>query len=57
MRTADAVTPVSGLLVPFAFFSALYLALGISAAWLLRREVSQSPSFPREESAAGAAKE
>lgn len=57
MRTADAVTPVSGLLVPFAFFSALYLALGISAAWLLRREVSQSPSFPREESTAGAAKE
>jgi len=57
MRTADAVTPVSGLLLPFAFFSALYLALGISAVWLLRREVSQSPSFPREESAGGAAKE
>jgi len=57
MRTSDAVTPVSGLLVPFAFFSALYLALGISAAWLLRREVSQSPSFPLEESAGGAAKE
>lgn len=46
MRTADAVTPVGGLALPFAFFSALYLALGISAAWLLRREVSKSPSFP-----------
>jgi cytochrome d ubiquinol oxidase subunit I len=46
MRTAEAVTPVGGLALPFAFFSALYLALGISAAWLLRREVSKSPSFP-----------
>jgi len=46
MRTADAATPVGGLLFPFAFFSALYLGLGISAALLLRREVAQSPSFP-----------
>ncbi|MBI5575463.1 MAG: cytochrome ubiquinol oxidase subunit I [Deltaproteobacteria bacterium] len=46
MKTADAVTPVGGLALPFAFFSLLYLALGISAAWLLRREVSRSPSFP-----------
>ena len=46
MRTAEAVTPVTGLALPFAFFSALYLFLGISAAWLLRREVSRSPSFP-----------
>jgi cytochrome d ubiquinol oxidase subunit I len=57
MRTADAVTPVGGLIFPFAFFSALYLALGISAIWLLRREVSQSPSFPLEERAGGAPKE
>jgi cytochrome d ubiquinol oxidase subunit I len=46
LRTADAATPVGGLLLPFAFFSALYLALAVSAAWLLRREVAQSPSFP-----------
>jgi len=57
MRTADAVTPVGGLIFPFAFFSALYMALGVSAIWLLRREVSQSPSFPLEERAAGAPKE
>jgi cytochrome d ubiquinol oxidase subunit I len=57
LRTADAVTPVGGLLIPFAFFSALYLALGASAAWLLRREVSQSPSFPREAGAGDAEKE
>ncbi len=52
MRTADAVTPVTGLALPFAFFFALYLALGISAAWLLRREVSRSPSFPLGEDTA-----
>jgi cytochrome d ubiquinol oxidase subunit I len=56
MRTSEAVTPVGGLLVPFALFSAIYLALGISAAWLLRREVSKSPSFPLD-SAGGGAKE
>jgi cytochrome d ubiquinol oxidase subunit I len=57
MRTSEAVTPVGGLLFPFAFFSALYIALGISSAWLLRREVSQSPSFPREAAAGGGGKE
>src|SRR5512146_658603 len=46
MRTADAVTPVGGLLFPFALFSLVYFALGISAAWVLRREVAQSPYFP-----------
>lgn len=51
MRTADAVTPVKGLAIPFAVFSLLYLALGISAAWLLKREVSASPAFPLEREA------
>jgi len=46
MRTADAVTTVGGLAIPFAFFSLLYLALGIAVAWLLKREVSASPAFP-----------
>lgn len=46
MRTSEAVTPVTGLALPFVFFSVLYLALGVSAALLLRREVSKSPSFP-----------
>jgi cytochrome bd-type quinol oxidase subunit 1 len=49
MRTSDAVTTVGGLAIPFAFFSLLYIALGISAAWLLRREVTASPAFPLEE--------
>ena len=46
MRTAEAVTPVGGLLLPFAFFSLLYLGLGAATVWLLRREVTASPFFP-----------
>ncbi|MDD5760932.1 MAG: cytochrome ubiquinol oxidase subunit I [bacterium] len=52
MRTADAVTPVGGLLLPFAFFSLLYLGLGAASVWLLRREVSASPFFPADGDAA-----
>lgn len=57
LRTADAVTPVTGLLVPFAFFSAIFLGLALSAAWLLRREAARSPYFPRSGSAGGSRKE
>jgi cytochrome d ubiquinol oxidase subunit I len=46
MRTAEAATPVGGLLLPFAFFSLLYLGLGAASVWLLRREVAASPFFP-----------
>ena len=49
MRTANAVTTVGGLAIPFVFFSLIYLALGVSAAILLRREVSASPAFPLDE--------
>ena len=52
MRTAEAVTPVGGLLLPFAFFSLLYLGLGAASVWLLRREVSASPFFPAGDDAA-----
>ncbi len=51
MRTADAVTPLGGLAIPFALFSALYIALGLATAWLLRREIARSPSFPLGERA------
>lgn len=57
LRTADAVTAVKGLLVPFAFFSAIFLGLAVSAAWLLRREVARSPYFPRGGNAGGPRKE
>jgi cytochrome d ubiquinol oxidase subunit I len=49
MRTSDAVTAVGGLAFPFAFFTIIYLALGLSAAHLLRRELSASPYFPAGE--------
>ncbi len=49
MRTSEAVTPVGGLAFPFAFFTLIYLVLGISAALLLRRELAASPYFPAGE--------
>jgi cytochrome d ubiquinol oxidase subunit I len=42
MRTADAVTPMPGLVVPFATFALLYLALGLIVVHLLRRQVFAS---------------
>jgi hypothetical protein len=39
------VTPVGGLALPFAFFSLIYLGLGIFAVRMLRRELAESPSF------------
>lgn len=39
MRTADAVTPMPGLVVPFLVFTALYIFLGIIVAWLLWAQV------------------
>lgn len=55
MRTAEAATPVGGLLLPFAFFSLLYLGLGTASVWLLRREVSASPFYPAGGDSAGRA--
>jgi cytochrome d ubiquinol oxidase subunit I len=43
MRTADAVTPMPGLIVPFVTFTLLYCFLGAIVAWLLYRQVVQSP--------------
>jgi cytochrome d ubiquinol oxidase subunit I len=38
MRTADAVTPMPGLAVPFTLFTAVYLLLSVVLVALLRRE-------------------
>jgi cytochrome d ubiquinol oxidase subunit I len=46
LRTADAVTPMPGLVVPFLFFTLLYLALSAAVVWLLRRQIIQSPELP-----------
>jgi len=43
MRTAEAVTPMPGLIVPFLLFTFLYLFLAVVVAWLLIRQVAQSP--------------
>ncbi|HEX2637521.1 MAG TPA: cytochrome ubiquinol oxidase subunit I [Gemmatimonadales bacterium] len=43
LRTADAVTPMPGLIVPFLGFSLLYCFLGIIVVWLLYRQIIRSP--------------
>ena len=44
MRTADAVTPMPGLVVPFITFTVLYIFLAVITAWLLFRQVAASPN-------------
>jgi cytochrome d ubiquinol oxidase subunit I len=43
LRTADAVTPMPGLVVPFVLFTLLYCFLGVVVAWLLYRQIIRSP--------------
>jgi cytochrome bd ubiquinol oxidase subunit I len=43
LRTADAVTPMPGLVVPLATFTTVYVFLGFVVVYLLRRQVSESP--------------
>lgn len=43
MRTAEAVTPMPGLIIPFITFTILYIFLAIITAWLLFRQVAASP--------------
>jgi cytochrome d ubiquinol oxidase subunit I len=48
MRTKDAVTPMPNLIVPFLFFTFLYILLAIAVAWLLYRQVAMSPIIINE---------
>jgi cytochrome d ubiquinol oxidase subunit I len=43
VRTADAVTPMPGLVDPFVVFTILYLFHGAIVLWLLSRHVLGSP--------------
>jgi cytochrome bd ubiquinol oxidase subunit I len=43
LRTADAVTPMPGLVVTFLLFTLLYCFLGAIVAWLLYRQIIRSP--------------
>ncbi len=49
VKTADAVTPMPGLIVPFLVFTALYCVLGVVVAWLLYQQVLRSPQISEEE--------
>jgi cytochrome d ubiquinol oxidase subunit I len=44
LRTADAVTPMPGLIYPFLLFTVLYCFLGLIVAWLLYRQIIRSPT-------------
>jgi cytochrome d ubiquinol oxidase subunit I len=44
LRTADAVTPMPGLTVPFVAISLLYLSLGAIVAWLLHYQMVRVPA-------------
>jgi cytochrome d ubiquinol oxidase subunit I len=52
LRTRDAVTPMPGLVVPFVLFTLLYVGLAVVVAWLLYRQVLQSPHDDQPEPAA-----
>ncbi|HUF34877.1 MAG TPA: cytochrome ubiquinol oxidase subunit I, partial [Gemmatimonadales bacterium] len=43
LRTADAVTPMPGLLYPFLLFTLLYCFLGVIVAYLLYKQIVRSP--------------
>ena len=43
LRTADAVTPMPGLIVPFVAITLLYCALGAIVGWILYRQIIRSP--------------
>ena len=50
MRTADAVTPMPGLVVPFVTFTLLYLMLAAAVVWILFRQIVRSPAMPGRDS-------
>jgi cytochrome d ubiquinol oxidase subunit I len=42
LRTADAVTPMPGLVVPFLTFTVLYVFLGVIVTWLMYNQVQHT---------------
>ena len=46
MRTADAVTPMPGLVVPFVLFTALYVGLAVTVVFLLWRQIIKTGVSP-----------
>jgi len=54
LRTADAVSPVPGLVVPFVTFTLLYIFLAVVVAVLLRQQVALGERGPAPEVTHGA---
>ena len=48
LRTRDAVSPMPGLVVPFAVFTLLYCFLGWVVGWLLYRQILHSPKISEQ---------
>ncbi len=48
MRTAQAVTPMPGLKIPFITFTLIYIFLAAVVVWLLKRQVAESPTVYHE---------
>ena len=44
LRTAEAVTPMPGLVFPFLLFTLLYALLGVIVVYLLRQQIVRAPS-------------
>ncbi len=53
MRTADSVTPMPNLVIPFITFTILYIFLAFITAWLLLKQVAASPMSEPSEVADG----
>jgi cytochrome d ubiquinol oxidase subunit I len=51
MRTAQAVTPMPGLKIPFVTFTLVYVFLAAVVVWLLIRQVAESPRVYAEPAA------
>jgi cytochrome bd ubiquinol oxidase subunit I len=47
MKTAEAVTPMPGLVIPFVTFTILYILLSLIVVWLLLQLVRQSPGMAK----------
>lgn len=58
MKTAEAVTPMPGLVYPFLVFTAVYLLLGMVVSWLLFRHIrTVEEDYPSARPEAGARSE
>ena len=44
LRTAEAVTPMPGLAIPFALFSALYVFLAVIVTYLMKTQILAAPT-------------